>query len=77
MNKDEEIITRDLFRYFLQCGLNPDDALEKLAFILAMEPAMFTRMVPILDDCKDMIREANYDQQIQGAGRMQNTAHQA
>lgn len=55
----EEKTTRELHQYFLGCGLSPCDALEKLAFILAMEPSMFTRMVPILDE----LREENMSKQ--------------
>lgn len=53
LTRREEVITRDLFRYFRNCGLNSSDALEKLAFALAGEPAMFTRMVPVLDELRE------------------------
>lgn len=53
LTRKEEMVTRDLFQYFRNCGLDSDDALEKLAFALASEPAMFTRMVSILDELRE------------------------
>ena len=53
LTRREEMITRGLFRYFRKCNLSRDDALEKLAFALAGEPAMFTRMVPVLDELRE------------------------
>ena len=53
LTRNEKRITYGLFKYFRQCGLSPSDALEKLAFALAREPAMFTRMVSVLDELRE------------------------
>lgn len=51
--RNEQRITYGLYRFFLQCGLGRDDALEKLAFSLARDPAMFTRMISTLDRLRE------------------------
>ena len=53
---DDERTARDLFQYYLDCGIEPDDALEKLAFVLAMDPPMFTRLVPVLDELREYVQ---------------------
>lgn len=56
---DDERTARDLFQYYLDCGIGPGDALEKLAFVLAMDPPMFTRLVPVLDELREYVQKSN------------------
>lgn len=53
LTRNDERIAGDLYRYYLSCNIQPEDALEKLAFVLAMEPLMFTRLVPFLDELRE------------------------
>ena len=50
---NEQRITYGLYRFFIDCGLSRGDALEKLAFSLAGDPAMFTRMISTLDELRE------------------------
>lgn len=50
---NEQRITYGLYRFFIRCGLTRDDALEKLAFSLAGDPAMFTRMIGVMDELRE------------------------
>ena len=53
LTRNEERITYGLYKYFRECGLGRGDALEKLAFVLALEPQMFTRMVNVLEGLRE------------------------
>lgn len=52
LTRNDELIAMGLYRFYRSCGLLPDHALERLAFNLAMEPPMFTRLVPLLDELR-------------------------
>lgn len=52
LTRKEEKITYGLFKYFRQCGLSRNDAIEKLAFALARKPGMLDRMVDVLDEMR-------------------------
>ena len=49
---NDERIARDLLQYYLACGMTQKDAFKRLEFILAMDPAMFTRLVPVIDELR-------------------------
>ena len=53
LTRREEMIAADLFKYYRECGINHEDALEKLSFVLAMAPATFTRLAKWLDELRN------------------------
>lgn len=56
MNSDEqaeEEITRGLYAFYRAMGHSPGEALQRLAGVLAWHPAMFTRMVLLLDELRE------------------------
>lgn len=52
-DKTEEQITLGLYQFYIECGHEREKALERLISVLALEPAMFTRMVPVLDELRE------------------------
>ena len=53
MKKGEEQVTRGLYAFYRAIGHSPEDALSRLASVLAWHPAMFTRMASVLDDLRE------------------------
>jgi|GEM_PF-4648448 len=53
--KSEEQVTRELYRCYIESGIEHQDALERLVSVLACEPAMFTRMVPVIDELRNEV----------------------
>ena len=59
---EEERYTRNLYGWYLECGIPPEDALERLALMLVRSPGTFTRMVPVLDSLREkyVVPETGY-----------------
>ena len=49
LTRKEEMVAIDLYKYYRKCNIGHEDAIEKLAFILAMAPDVFTRLVGLLE----------------------------
>ena len=48
--RNEERIAYGLYEHYLGCGLDQNVAFERLASALALDAAMLTRMLPVLDE---------------------------
>ena len=50
---NDECVAKGLLQHYLIGGMAYEDAFRRLEFILAMDSAMFTRLVPILDELRE------------------------
>ncbi len=55
LTNNDECIVRELHQFYLDCGIEPADAFEKLAYVLARAPAMFTRLIGVLDELRSQL----------------------